>query len=100
MIIRAKISAESLGSFAKVVVDVEKKILSAGCELHSDCMQELIEAGSSPEYLWGANVYPETKKIDYISFINIRPAAGNRKMEITLPEIQEKVRLVIEALLF
>jgi len=100
MLIRVKLSPESLGDFAKVVVDIERKMLSVGCELHSDCMQELIEDGSSAEHLWGANIYPEVKKIDYISLINIRPAAGNRSMEITLPDIQTKVQSVIEALLF
>ncbi|MBI4101377.1 MAG: hypothetical protein HY443_00240, partial [Candidatus Nealsonbacteria bacterium] len=48
MIIKEKTDSFSLGEtlFGKVVVDIERKILSFDCELHSDCAEELVKDGS------------------------------------------------------
>lgn len=100
MLIKEKKSLDSLGSFVKVVVDIERKILSAGCELHSDCVEELVADGSLYPDLWGANVYPKDKKIDFVSLINIRPADNNRSMEIENPVIKKKVEDTIKNLAF
>lgn len=100
MIIKEKTSLDSLGSFVKVVVDIERKILSADCELHSDCVEELIADGSLYPNLWGANIYPKDKKIDFISLINIRPADNNRSMDIENRTIKKRVEDIIKKLLF
>jgi len=100
MIIKEKTSPDSFGSFVKVVVDIGKEILSAGCELHSDCAEELIADGSPYKNLWGANIYPKDKKIDFISLINIRPTDNNRSMDIENPVIKKKVEDIIRKLLF
>lgn len=109
IIIKEKISEDklkeiaeknSLGNMIKLVVDVKKEILSLGCELRVDCMQQLLDDGSHPKNLWGANIYLSDKKIDFVSLINIRPADNNRSMEIKIPEIKEKVGLIIKKLLF
>jgi|SRR3989344_2898455 len=86
--------------FIKVVVDIEKQILSLNCELHSDCAEELVKDGSKYPGLWGANIYPQEKKIDFISLINIRPLAANRSMDIENPEIKKRVEDIIKNLLF
>lgn len=99
MIIREKTSSGAFGGFAKVVVDIEQRILSVGCDLHFDCAEELIHAGSSSKNLWGANIYPTEKKIDFVSLLNIRPGEGNRTMDILIPEIKEKVQAIIRELL-
>lgn len=99
MIAREKTSPEPFGDFAKVVVDIERKILAIGCELHIDCAKELMEDGSSGKNLWGANLYPEEKRIDYVSLINIRPKENNRSMEVKNQEIREKMKEVIHILL-
>lgn len=98
MIIRTKTTESFSESFVKVVVDVERKILSAGCELHIDCADELVEDGSAARNLWGANVYPEKGVIQFVSLINIRPRDGNRSMEIQLPDVRAKVEEIIRAL--
>jgi len=100
MIIKGKTSLESFGSFVKAVVDIEKEIISVGCELHVDCVEELMADGSSYANLWGANVYPKDKKIDFIALINIRPASGNRSMEIEDTNIRKKVEDIIKKLVF
>jgi len=81
MIIRSKTLLSEFGAFVKVVVDIERRVLAAGCDLHIDCMQELLDDGSLQRNLWGANVYGDGR-IDFVSLINIRPAEGNRSMEI------------------
>jgi hypothetical protein len=51
--------------------------------------------------LWGANYYPgrgREDSIEYTSLINIRPAAGNRSMEIQDPALRERVRTLTWAL--
>lgn len=100
MIIKEKSSLDSFDpDFFKVVVDIEKRILSAGCELHSDCAEELVKVGSDYKNLWGANIYPKDGKIEYTSLINIRPKE-NRSMEIKSPEVKKLVEDIIKALLF
>jgi len=100
MIIREKTSLDSLGSFVKIVVDIEREIISATCELHIDCAEELMADGSLYANLWGANIYPKDKKIDFISLMNIRPADKNRSMDIEDPVIRKKVEDIIKKLLF
>lgn len=101
MIIKEKTSLNLLDPvFVKVVVDIEKEIISVNCELHSDCMEELLVNGSLPANLWGANVYPTDKKIDFISLINIRPAVDNRSMDIENFDIKNKITNIIKKLLF
>jgi len=100
MIIKEKTSLDSFGSFVKVVADIERQIISVGCELHVDCAEELMAQGSSYANLWGANAYPKDKKIDFIALINIRPAANNRSMEIGDQNIKKRVEDIIKKLVF
>lgn len=100
MIIKEKTSLNPFGSFVKVVVDIKREIISAGCELHIDCAEELMKDGSLYANLWGANVYPQDEKIDFISLMNIRPADNNRSMDIEIPEIRKKVEDIIKKLVF
>ena len=100
MIIKEKTSLDSFGPFVKVVVDIERKIISANCELHIDCVEELMAEGSLYAHLWGANIYPKDKKIDFISLINIRPKDNNRSMYIENPSIKKKVEDIIKEFLF
>ncbi len=99
MIIRKRTALPQESEFVKVVVDISHNLLAYGCELHMDCAEELLADGSTSDNLWGANIYPKDKTIEYTSMINIRPKDNNRSMEIQLPEIREKVKSVIESLL-
>jgi hypothetical protein len=99
MIVREKLAVPLQDSFVKVAVDIERKILSMGCELHIDCAEELMADGSRGSDVWGANVYPQKKEVAFVSVINIRPAAGNRSQEIQNTEIRSKVEGVIRTLL-
>lgn len=86
----------------KYVVDIERKIVAVGGELHADAEHLLLESGSHQEDLWGANYLPGLGPedcIEYTSLINIRPAQGNRTMEIAAPEIRARVREITFALI-
>lgn len=83
------------GDMVKYVVDVERGVIAVGGELHADAEEALLADGSRPTDLWGANYYPgrgEDGCIEYTSLINIRPAAGNRSMEIEAAAVREQVR--------
>ena len=99
MIIKTKSKLVTDEHIVKVVVDVENGILSAICELHIDCADELVADGSDIKNLWGANADLKNKTIAYFSMINLRPNL-NKSMEIKVPEIREKVGTIIEKLLF
>jgi hypothetical protein len=79
----------------KYVVDVERGVAAVGGELHADAEALLLEDGSRQQDLWGANYYPGRGPdacIEYTSLINLRPAQGNRSMEVEDSEVRERVR--------
>lgn len=85
----------------KYVVDVERGVAAVGGEMHADAEQLLLEDGSRQEDLWGANYYPGRGRegcIEYTSLINIRPAAGNRGMEVQDEALRGRVREITWAL--
>jgi len=68
--------------YIKTVIDIKKRICSAGCDRHFDSEKILLNQGSKQEDLWGGGVDLETKIIDCNSMINIRPKQGNMSNEI------------------
>lgn len=71
--------------YIKTVIDVEKKICSAGCDRHSESEKLLLDQGSSQKDLWGGGIDLETKTIDCNSVINIRSHQDNTSNEIQDP---------------
>ena len=109
-IIKKRIFKDELMSFLdrpfsemiKFVVDVERRIIALGGEMHADAEQILLEDGSKRENLWGGNIYPKIEgeeKIEFISLINIRPSQNNRSMEIEDDNIRNKVKKIVEELI-
>jgi len=93
---------EVFEDMVKYVVDVERGIAAVGGEMHADGEQALLDDGSRQADLWGANYYPgrgPAECIEYTSLINIRPAAGNRTMEIQDPGVRDRVRELTVALI-
>jgi hypothetical protein len=98
----ARLVAAHFEDMVKYVVDVERRVIAVGGEMHADAEQALLDAGSEQAHLWGANYYPGRGPegcIEYTSLINIRPAAGNRAMELQDPELRQIVRETTFALL-
>jgi hypothetical protein len=78
----------------KIVVDIRRRVLAGGGEMHSDCESVLLEDGSEQDDLWGANWYPADQEIVFESLINIRPRLGNRNILIQNEELRQKVESV------
>lgn len=79
---------EQFDSYIKTVIDIEKKICSAGCGRHFESEKILLDQGSKQEHVWGGGIDLETNTIDGNSFINIRPTQGNTSNEIQDPKIR------------
>jgi Protein of unknown function (DUF5674) len=90
---------ESLETYIKLAVDIERLILAGGGEYHADCEAVLLENGSKQVDIWGADWYPLTQEVGYESLINIRPRQNNRSMEIQSPVIREQVAQIVKQLL-
>jgi hypothetical protein len=86
-------------SMVKIVVDVRRKILAGGGEMHADCETVLLEHGSEQDDLWGANWYPGEERIAFESLINIRPRLGNRGIVIQDESIRRQVEDVTRQIL-
>ncbi|MFH1858243.1 MAG: DUF5674 family protein [Candidatus Omnitrophota bacterium] len=94
-----RLAEENYGDMVKGVVDVQRKILALGGELHADGEALLLEEGSQQEDLWGFNLYPEKPKderIEFSSLINIRPSQGNTSMTIQDARLKEDAKMIIE----
>ena len=75
--------------YIKTVIDIQKKICSAGMDRHFEGEQILLKQGSHQSYIWGGGLDLETKQIDFNSFINIRPQDNNPKNEIQSETIKK-----------
>ena len=105
VILRDRIAAEELSRLVKLyfedmvkyVVDVERRVIAIGGELHADAEQILLEDGSRQQDVWGANYYPgagAAQCIEFTALINIRPARGNRSMEVSDLGVRERIRSI------
>jgi hypothetical protein len=90
------------GTWVKFVADIKKEVLAVGGELHVDGEAQLIESGSGQSDLWGGNFYPwkePEERMEFTSFINIRPLDNNAGMEVMAPKIREKIKNLAERML-
>ena len=97
-----EIAKGQFGNLVKAVVDAEQGIMAIGGELHADEEVLLMEQeGSKREHIWGINFYLEKTGEDWIDFdsvINLKPSFGNRSRGVDNPEIQKKIRNIVEKL--
>lgn len=91
--------AEDFDGYIKVVVDVEKEILTAGGKRHVDGEQLLLQKRSKQKSLWGGGLDLETGGVDYDSMINLRPNQANISREVLDTEIRSKITEIIRRLL-
>ena len=96
------IAEQQFGMMVKAVVDLERKIMSIGGELHADEEAAMIANGSKQEDLWGINIYPDQSgegRIEFDSMINIRPYLGNRSRNVENIAIQKKIIEIVNQLI-
>jgi hypothetical protein len=109
-IIESKMPPHDLAEFCeayyktmvKFVVDVEKEVMAVGGELHSDAEALLLTQGSRQSDLWGGNFFPWNppgQRLEFTSFINIRPADDNVSMEVICEITRKKIAALAEKLL-
>ena len=67
--------------------------------MHSDCEKVLLDDGSEQDDLWGANWYPNGQRLEYESWINIRPRLGNRSILIQDDRLRDQVESVTREIL-
>ena len=90
---------QSLESYIKLAVDIERGILAGGGTLHSDCEEALLEHGSGQENIWGADWLPFYQDVTFESLINIRPRQGNLSLEVQDPELRIAIERIIRNLM-
>jgi hypothetical protein len=90
---------EEYEGMIKIVVDIRRRVLSGGGEMHADCESILIDDGSEQDDLWGANWYPNEQRIAFESLINIRPRLGNRNIMIQSQELRDVVESITREIL-
>lgn len=92
---------ETFGNMVKAVVDVERRIMAIGGELHSDEEALLLSNGSKQKNLWGINIYPFLVKKEWIEFdsiINLRPSQGNVSRDVEKESIREEIVSIVNEL--
>lgn len=87
---------ERFDSYIKTVIDIDKKVCSAGADRHVESEEILLGQGSKQSNLWGGGLDIETKEIDYNSFINIRPNDNNMSNEIQNAKIREEFNALMK----
>ncbi len=98
----AKLAENLFGDMVKAVVDVARRVIAVGGELHSDEEAALLEDGSKQEHLWGINLYlgePRDDWIEFDSMINVRPSQGNRSRDVEDPKIRDAIGRIVEELI-
>jgi hypothetical protein len=86
-------------SLIKIVVDIRRRVLAGGGEMHADCAALLLVEGSEQDDLWGANWYPGEQRIEFEALINIRPRLGNRSIVIQSESLRRDVEAITRELL-
>jgi hypothetical protein len=92
------LTAHWFGDMVKLVVDVERRVVAIGGELHADAEALLLENGSRQADLWGANYFPGAgpeQCLELTALINIRPAQGNRGMVVQNPDVAATMRAIV-----
>lgn len=109
LIVREPVSEETLvslaqswhGTLLKGAADLGRGIVALGGDWHMDANNVLIADGSKQEDVWGFNIYPKERgdsALEYISLINIRPAQGNKAMELADKTLRTKIRNIVGTL--
>lgn len=97
-----KLAEKNFGNMIKGVIDIERKIIALGGELHADAETVLLQKGCQQKNLWGFNIYTDQtidNRLEYTSFINIRPSQGNNSLEIQKEELRKKIKRIIDKLI-
>ncbi|OGO46602.1 MAG: hypothetical protein A2Z30_07400 [Chloroflexi bacterium RBG_16_64_43] len=90
---------QSLSTYIKLAVDVERGVLAGGGVMHADCESAQLEDGSTQDDIWGADWNPASQQVPFESLINIRPRQNNPSLEILDPGLRQRVSQVVRDVL-
>ena len=93
---------EEFGGLVKTVVDIERRIMAVGGDMHADEEGVLLADGSPQKDLWGINLFPHKdneKFIEFDSMINLRPSQGNRSRGVDDPATRSRIQKVVHTLI-
>jgi RES domain-containing protein len=90
---------QTLSTYIKLAVDIQRGILAGGGVLHADCESALLEDGSNQEDIWGADWNPFSQQVTFEALINIRPRQNNPSLEILDLTIRKRVAEITHQLL-
>lgn len=96
------IASQRFGDLVKAVVDLERRVMAAGAELHADEEAWLLQQGSLQQNLWGINLYPDLPMSDMLEFdsmINIRPSQNNHSRSVESPAVREAITALVKQLI-
>ena len=85
----------TLKTYIKLAVDIERKVLAGGGELHADCEAVLLNDGSKQENVWGANWLPSKKEVTYEAMLNISTRRKNPSMIIQDAKVRQLVEKIV-----
>jgi hypothetical protein len=97
----ALLAGATFGDMVKGVVDVERRVMVVGGELHSDEEAMLLDDGSAQSDLWGINLYPGEQGESFVEFdsmINVRPTQGNPSRDVLDASARARIRAVVTQL--
>jgi hypothetical protein len=98
----AEIAAIRFGDMVKAVVDIDRRFIALGGDLHSDEERALLEQGSQQAHLWGINIYIAKARSEWIEFdslINIRPRQGNRSRYVEDAGTRQLIHEILDSLI-
>jgi len=90
---------QTLSTYIKLAVDIQRGILAGGGVMHADCESALLEDGSNQEDIWVADWNPFSQQVTFEALINIRPRQNNPSLEILDLTIRKRVAEITHQLL-
>ncbi len=87
---------EEFDVYIKTVIDVKRKICSAGMNRHFEGEALLLAQGSKQSDIWGGGIDVITKVVDYNSFINIRTRDNNPTNDIQSEKIRKAYKQITD----
>ncbi len=87
---------EDYGKYIKIVIDINNNLMVIGGEWHADGEKLLLENGANATDIWGGGIDIDTKNIDTIALINLRPNLGNNSQEILDANIRNQFTVIVK----
>lgn len=86
------------GDYVKLTIDLGQKIMVAGCDLHADGKNVLLEEHQSrQDNIWGGGINLTNGQADRTAVLNLRPNLGNNGLEIIEPRRWDAFFEIIES---